>query len=234
MTEDNRTRDELLAEIADLKRHIADLNESRHDQVKPGTINVHNILSNLIDHMPSLVYVKDRESRFVICSEEVARLMGAAKAEDLIGKTDHDFYPREKADEFRADEKRVMESETPMVGKDEPIELGDGRTHWILTTKIPLRGPTGAIAGLIGIGHDITDRKKVERERDEVIKTLREALAKISTLRGLLPICSWCKKVRDDDGYWHQVEVYVRDHSDANFTHGVCPECQKKLCAESE
>jgi DNA-binding response OmpR family regulator len=67
------------------------------------------------------------------------------------------------------------------------------------------------------------------RERDRLILELRAALAKIKTLSGFLPICSHCKKIRDDQGYWTQVEVYVRDHSEAEFSHGVCPDCMKKL-----
>jgi GAF domain-containing protein len=62
-----------------------------------------------------------------------------------------------------------------------------------------------------------------------LVHELREALAQVKTLRGLLPICAHCKKIRDDQGYWHSVEVYVRDHSEAEFSHGICPECMKKL-----
>jgi AmiR/NasT family two-component response regulator len=58
---------------------------------------------------------------------------------------------------------------------------------------------------------------------------LQDALAKVKTLSGLLPICASCKKIRDDEGYWHQVEVYIRDHSEANFSHGMCPDCAKKF-----
>lgn len=61
------------------------------------------------------------------------------------------------------------------------------------------------------------------------IGELQRALAEIKTLRGIVPICAWCKKIRDDEGYWSQVEVYVHDHSEADFTHGICPECMKKL-----
>jgi len=58
---------------------------------------------------------------------------------------------------------------------------------------------------------------------------LQKLLAKVKTLHGLLPICANCKKIRDDQGYWHQVELYIRDHSDAEFSHGICPECKIKL-----
>jgi hypothetical protein len=65
-------------------------------------------------------------------------------------------------------------------------------------------------------------------EQKKLIAELQDALANVKTLKGLLPICASCKKVRDDKGYWHQVEVYVRDRSEAEFTHGICPECEAK------
>ncbi|MBN2444395.1 MAG: response regulator [Spirochaetales bacterium] len=72
------------------------------------------------------------------------------------------------------------------------------------------------------------ERKKLEIEREKMILELQDALAKIKTLRGLLPICSFCKKIRDDQGYWRQIEVYMKEHSDANFSHSICPQCAKK------
>lgn len=73
---------------------------------------------------------------------------------------------------------------------------------------------------------DITEQKQAE-------ETLQKAFDQIKTLRGILPICMHCKKIRDDRGYWNQVEVYVRDHSEADFSHGICPECIEKLYPES-
>jgi len=79
-----------------------------------------------------------------------------------------------------------------------------------------------------GIAHDITKRIQAEKEREKLILNLQEALDNIKTLSGLLPICSNCKKIRDDKGYWNQIESYIRDHSEAEFSHGICPECAKK------
>jgi hypothetical protein len=62
---------------------------------------------------------------------------------------------------------------------------------------------------------------------------LANELEKVKTLHGLLPICAWCKRIRDDHGYWNQVETYISAHSDADFTHGVCPECKDKLIRQS-
>jgi hypothetical protein len=79
------------------------------------------------------------------------------------------------------------------------------------------------------VNRDITDQVRVQQEREELIRQLQKALAQVKTLTGLLPICSSCKRVRDDQGYWHQVESYVRDHSHAEFSHSICPDCAAKL-----
>jgi PAS domain S-box-containing protein len=76
---------------------------------------------------------------------------------------------------------------------------------------------------------DITERKQAEKAREKLIHELQEAFTKVKTLSGLLPICASCKKVRDDKGYWNQIETYIRDRSEAEFSHGICPECMKKL-----
>ncbi len=76
---------------------------------------------------------------------------------------------------------------------------------------------------------EISVRRQAERQLETMVEQLKEALTKVKTLSGLLPICASCKKIRDDRGYWTQVEVYVRDHSEADFTHSICPECAAKL-----
>jgi PAS domain S-box-containing protein len=74
-----------------------------------------------------------------------------------------------------------------------------------------------------------TERQKAEAEKEIIIDSLQTALAQVKKLSGLLPICASCKQIRDDEGYWHQVEVYIRDHSEVQFSHGICPDCMMKL-----
>ncbi|MCP4643702.1 MAG: GAF domain-containing protein [bacterium] len=76
---------------------------------------------------------------------------------------------------------------------------------------------------------NLCSRKRIEEERELLIRELQDALAHIKTLHGLIPICANCKKVRDDHGYWQRIEIYLRDHSDADFSHGLCPECMETL-----
>ena len=77
--------------------------------------------------------------------------------------------------------------------------------------------------------------KKIDRlngEKDKIIKELKIAIDEIKTLKGIIPICASCKKIRDDKGYWSQIELYIKNHSEADFSHSICPECAKKLYPE--
>ncbi len=71
--------------------------------------------------------------------------------------------------------------------------------------------------------------RRLINEQNRLITELREAAENIRTLKGLLPMCAWCKKIRDDRGYWKKVETYIKEHSEASFTHGICPDCLKTL-----
>ncbi len=85
------------------------------------------------------------------------------------------------------------------------------------------------LAGIAGISPLFAAVKQAEEAQRNLAESLKQALAKIKTLSGILPICASCKKIRDDRGYWNQVEAYVRDHSQAEFSHSICPDCKKKL-----
>jgi hypothetical protein len=78
------------------------------------------------------------------------------------------------------------------------------------------------------ICRDVTEQKRAEKEREELIGELKDALAEVKALRGILPLCSYCKRIRDDEGYWQQVDVYIRRHSQAEISHSICPECLER------
>jgi PAS domain S-box-containing protein len=98
----------------------------------------------------------------------------------------------------------------------------------VFSSKIEVKGKVF----LHSIIHDVTDRKQAEKALEEEHRRLQKTLEDVRTLRGIVPICSSCKKIRDDKGYWNQVEKYVSEHSEAEFSHGICPECLKKLYPE--
>jgi len=110
-----------------------------------------------------------------------------------------------------------------------PTEHGQ---RYIEITSSLLKDSEGKVIAGIEVVRDVTERKRLEAEREMLIDNLREALAKIKTLKGLIPVCAWCRKVRDDKGYWEDLEHYIREHTDADFTHGICPECLEKVSGE--
>jgi PAS domain S-box-containing protein len=107
-----------------------------------------------------------------------------------------------------------------------------GNKVYVEVKAYPVKNEAGEIIEIIHITRDITQRKMMEQERENLIRELREAISKVKTLSGMLPICANCKKIRDDQGYWNQIESYIRRHSSAEFTHGLCPECAKKMMGE--
>jgi PAS domain S-box-containing protein len=106
-----------------------------------------------------------------------------------------------------------------------PIRHQQGDIRWLHLRTTLLRDELGKAFAIEGIAIDITEKKHEEMERKQLIRELKKALAEVKVLSGLLPICSFCKKVRDDQGYWKQIESYITEHSELFFTHGLCPDC---------
>lgn len=108
----------------------------------------------------------------------------------------------------------------------------DGAWRWIYDRGTPMYGPEGLFAGFIGSCADVTERVEAQAALAEAQTSL------IRTLHGLLPICMYCKKIKNDEGYWEVLETYVREHSDADFSHGICPDCyprqMERIKAEAE
>ncbi|MCP4723290.1 MAG: hypothetical protein GY860_27880, partial [Desulfobacteraceae bacterium] len=118
--------------------------------------------------------------------------------------------------------------------KRESVELEIREGHWMLITVDPIFNSEGEMISAVHITRDITKRILIQNEREILVKELKNALARIKTLNGLIPICSTCKKIRDDKGYWGLIESYIESHSDAAFSHGICPECSDKLYGEED
>jgi PAS domain S-box-containing protein len=113
------------------------------------------------------------------------------------------------------------------------IRRKDGSTRWLQSRgRVMRRDESGNPLHVSGATTDITERKRTEAERERLVLELRGAVEQVKTLSGIVPICSGCKKIRDDKGFWEQVEAYVSRHTDARFSHGICPDCMKRLFPE--
>jgi hypothetical protein len=102
---------------------------------------------------------------------------------------------------------------------------GGSITALMSATVIVIRGEQCVLSSV----SDITERRRSEEERERLLRERENTIAEVKVLSGLLPICSSCKKIRDDTGYWNQIESYIRTHSQAEFSHGLCPDCMEKI-----
>jgi PAS domain S-box-containing protein len=133
------------------------------------------ILRALIDNVPDYMYVKDTDCRFLLANVAVARQMGARGPEELLGKTDFDFYPRDLATTFFEDEQKVIRAGQAEINREESGMDPQGNLSHVLTTQVPLRGRNGQVIGLVGIGHDITHLKKIQEEMQRARETAEAA-----------------------------------------------------------
>ena len=121
-----------------------------------------SLVNAFIKTVPEYIYVKDTQHRFLVANTALASRMGAATAEELLGKSDFDYYPKELAAKYARDEDGVMHSEHGLVNREELTYDPAGNTIWHLTTEVPFRDSAGKILGLVGIGHNITDRRAAQ------------------------------------------------------------------------
>ncbi len=175
---------------------------------------------------PALMAVSKVPDRtFIDVNEAFERTMGYSIA-DVIGKSGQDLGMFVDAEQ-QLHVSELLRKQGSLREVDLKVRAKDGRILDGLFSgdMIECQGETFFLTVMI----DITERKQAEAARDETIRELRAALAEITTLQGIVPICSSCKKIRDDGGYWEQVENYVARHTGAQFSHGVCPDCMKRL-----
>ncbi len=144
------------------------------------------------------------------------------KALEIAGKEEHlgDVIPKSGSKELNELTEAFNEmSRKSRISRDQLENRVNERTRELKTANEQLR-------------IEITERRRVAEEREKLVEQLQKTLSEVKTLKGIIPICASCKKIRDDRGYWNQVESYVREHTEAEFSHGICPECRSKLYPE--
>jgi len=152
-----------------------------------------------------------------------------AERDELIGKNFGQLHPA--SSDFPG-WREQLEREGSVAWVESRVKTAAGRVRWVTIHAKALRDPGTGEVIYEGSIEDITSSKEAEAEREELISELQNALSKVRTLTGLLPICSSCKKIRDDRGRWNMLESFIEDHSHAHFTHSFCPECARRLYPE--
>ncbi len=153
------------------------------------------------------------------------------RAGEIIGRNVSILYPDEHTNELIETMERIRHGEH--LGRFETVRVRkSGRQIPISVSISPITNAEDEITGAAVIAHDISWRKQKEFERTKLIEDLTEALSHAKMLAGLLPICAHCKRIRDEQGDWQQIEAYISRHSGVEFTHGICPSCYKQATAE--
>ena len=189
------------------------------------TAILHGIMESSKD---VIIFALDRQYRYVafngIHCQTIKRIWGV----DIALGTSMLEYIKYPEDRLKAKNNfdRALSGESFVLMEEYGDETISRRYY--LNHYNPTINEKGEIIGLNLFLIDITEQKRLEIEREKIIKKLQNALAEIKTLRGILPLCSFCKKIRDDSGYWEQVDTYISRHSEADISHSICPECFMK------
>ena len=190
----------------------------------------------LAENAHDMIFVFDFNLKPTYISPSVKHLSGYIVEEAMKHRLDQVLTPDSYKKLMEIFEREVsLERSGQRHGPDwsqtieQEILRKNGSTVWIEITLNIIYNEESLPKSILGIARDITERKRSALERERLVSELQQALANVKTLSGLLPICANCKKIRDDKGYWNQIESYISEHSDTVFSHGICPECVKKL-----
>ncbi len=177
-----------------------------------------------VDTIPDLVAVIGPDYRLLRVNLALARF-ASCPPKDLVGRKCHQVLHGLDHPWPDCPHEQVMRT-----GRSVDLEVNDPHVGAPLcVTCTPFYDDNGALVGTVHVARDISEQKQAAQVRERLIGELQETLANVKVLSGLLPICAACKKIRDDKGSWEQIEVYIRNRTDAKFSHGICPECAREL-----
>lgn len=233
MTDIDKTREQLSQELAAMRQQVAALQEKLQQERKRTGQALNEAIGSVEDEIAQTetiiaalgdgISIQDTHFKILYQNQVHKDMVG-----DHLGSYCYEAYQR--ADAVCAEcpvRKSFLDGETQ---RQERTVNGPNGTIYVEVTASPLRdSSTGKIVAGVEIVRDVTARKRAEQERERLIEELKSAIAQIRTLSGLLPICAACKNIRDDKGYWNKLEQYIQKHSEAEFTHGICPDCAKRL-----
>ena len=218
------THKELELRVKELEKEVTKLK-----QTEEALLKAEEQYRTVFESTGTATITGDENTTILMVNSEFEKLSGYLKEEIERKKSWSEFVIEEDLEKIKNFHRlrRIDPSAAPRNHEFRFINK-EGEIRHIFATVAMIPGTKIGVSSF----SDITDRKLIEEERAKLIEDLQEAVAEVKTLSGLLPICASCKKIRDDKGYWTQIESYIKDHSEAEFSHGICPECAKKLYPE--
>ena len=216
--------------LHELRVHQIEL-EMQNDELRRTQLELETTRANYFDlyNLAPVGYFVVSEQGFILEANLTAAVLLGSDRGALVRQPFSRFIQKDEQDIYYLSRKRLFET-----GLGQRFELHivnrTGNSIWVqLDMTVIGNNESDVSRSCRLVISDIRERKLAEGVRNLLIAELEGALVKVKKLSGLLPICSGCKKIRDDKGYWSQVESFIQEHSDAQFTHSLCPECKKKL-----
>jgi PAS domain S-box-containing protein len=176
-----------------------------------------------LSNMPVVVFNQDRHLLYSWIYSSMPAWLG----QEYIGHTDAEIFERREASRLASVKRRVLRSGEG--ARDETHVNLLGKKHYLDVMLEPLRGRRQCVVGIRGAYFDVTALKNYALERERLAAQLQRALEDVKMLRGLVSICASCKRIFNEAGAWQQMESYIQSHSEMKFTHGMCPDCMRKL-----
>jgi PAS domain-containing protein len=249
MKDQSETKKQLLAELEGLRREIERLRqaEAKHKRTagkpKEGGRKFRLIFGRspkakealrysegaktaIFDAMTEFVIFQDRDHR-VLWANQAALEAARTGPEEIIGRRCHEALSRS---ETECPGCPVAEAFATRQFAEATVTTLHDRVRLVRANPVP--DHQGDVSGVVVVSLDITAQKKAEQEKERLILELKRALGEVKKLSGLLPICASCKKIRNDQGYWEQIESYISSRTEVDFSHGICPDCKRKLYPE--
>lgn len=184
-------------------------------------------LTSVINALPHPFYVIDA-STYRLKHANSAALHGKAPGHITCYELTHNRKTPCDGNSHPCPLDQVKDSHKPYV-VEHIHTYGDGSIRDVEVHGFPIFDDNGELTEMIEYCIDVSDRKQAAKEREVLIDDLKRALSEVKELSGLLPLCSSCKKIRDDNGYWNVLEQYISSRTDAEFSHSICPDCAKKI-----
>jgi PAS domain S-box-containing protein len=215
--DEQRSKQELVTELRVLRARLAHferLEATDLVRVRP-----------MVEDVPAYLWTADHDLR-LMWSRPTYTMMVGLDAEPDLGTTVYDLFG------CNDEHPSIQAHRAALEGEARNFEVwvevrGDAR---LLRAHVePLRDSGQTIRGVVGVALDLTERVRAEADRERLIEELQQALDSVKVLSGLIPICTHCKAVRDDKGYWLQVDAFMREHSNAKLSHSICPDCAQKV-----
>lgn len=185
-----------------------------------------NITQHIIDSLPVLIAYVGNDQKYRFVNDEYQKYLGI-DIDSIVGENIQDVLGHDRYELVKG------HVEMALLGKDVAYEASMPDNTIFFARYIPFINDDGVVDGFSVLVEDITASKLLELERTNLVNELQKALDEIKTLKGVIPICSYCHSMRDEDGAWNRLEAYISKNSNAEFSHGACPKCIVKARIEA-